>query len=305
MRDTDPVSGIEYAPCGPISIAYETFGEPDAVPVLLVMGLGSQMLAWPDGFCEDLASRGHWVVRFDNRDCGLSTHLPDSPPGTVYGAFLRRRAAYLMSDMAADTAGLIEHLGRGSIHIVGVSMGGCISQTLVLGDPSLARSLTLISTSTGSRRIGHPQPDVVRRMLTRRPARSRDEAIEQALSMWRRIGSPAYPLNEERVRRLVGVAYDRAYDPSGGTRQLAAILASPDRTVALQSLSVPTLVLHGLADPLIGVSGGRALAAAIPGARLVTYPGMGHDLPEPLWSAFVDEICEVITVGERAPRASS
>ena len=126
--------------------------------------------------------------------CGLSTHLPDSPPGTVYGAFLRRRAAYLMSDMAADTAGLVEHLGRGSIHIVGVSMGGCISQTLVLGDPSLARSLTLISTSTGSRRIGHPQPDVVRRMLTRRPAGSRDEAIEQALSMWRRIGSPGYPL---------------------------------------------------------------------------------------------------------------
>ncbi len=297
------MSGIEYAPCGQITIAYETFGETDAVPVLLVMGLGSQMLAWPDGFCEQLADRGHRVVRFDNRDSGLSTHLPDSPSGTVYGAFLRRRAAYLMSDMAADTAGLVDHLGHDSVHVVGVSMGGCISQTMVLQNPSVARSLTLISSSTGSRRVGHPHPDVVRRMLTRRPAGSRDEAVEQALSMWRRIGSPGYQLDEQRVRRLAGVAYDRAYDPSGGSRQLAAILASPDRTVALRSLSLPTLVLHGLADPLIGVSGGRALTAAIPDARLVTYPGMGHDLPEPLWPTFVDEICDVIALGEKASRA--
>ena len=296
----ETVSEIEYAPCGEITIAYETFGDLDGVPVLLVMGLGGQMLAWPDGFCELLASRGNRVIRFDNRDIGLSTHLSTAASGTVYGAFVRRHAPYLISDMADDARRLIDHLGVASAHVVGLSMGGCISQALVLEHPTVARSLTLMSSSTGSRWVGRPQPDVVRRMLTRRPARSRDEAIEQALSMWRRIGSPAYRLNEERIRRLAGQAYDRSYDPSGGARQLAAILASPDRSPLLSRISVPTLVIHGVADPLIGVSGGRALATLIPEARLLTYPGMGHDMPEQLWPSFVDEICDVISLGEKA-----
>ena len=290
--------GIQTAPANGITIAYETFGDAAAVPVLLVMGLGTQMLAWRDGFCRMLADRGHFVVRFDNRDIGLSTHLDDEPHGKPIAAFFGRRPAYLVSDMAADTAGLIEQLGVGSAHVVGVSMGGCISQSLAIARPELVRSLTSISSSTGSRRVGRPRFDIARYMVARKPAKDRAEAVALSVGTWQRIGSPGYPFDLTMVQQLAGEAYDRRYDPAGGARQFAAILGSPDRTTALRHIDMPTLVLHGEADPLITVSGGAATTAAIPGARLVTYPGMAHDLPEALWPRFVEEICMVIAAGE-------
>jgi len=285
-------------PSNGISLAYETFGDPGAVPILLVMGLGTQMIAWRDGFCERLAERGHYVTRFDNRDIGLSTHLDDARPGQPVAAFFGRAPAYLIPDMAADAAGLITELGVGSAHVVGVSMGGCISQALTLAHPQLVRSLTSISSSTGSRRVGRPRFEVAARMLLRRPAANRDEAIARSVATWRRIGSPGYPFDLAAVQALAGEAYDRRYDPAGGARQFAAILGSPDRTAVLDKVAVRTLVMHGEADPLIGVSGGAATAAAIPGARLVTFPGMGHDLPEALWPRFVEEIVANVAAGE-------
>ena len=292
------MTGIQTAPANGITIAYETFGDASDVPVLLVMGLGAQMLAWRDGFCQMLAERGHFVIRFDNRDIGLSTHLDGEQPGQPIAAFLGRKPAYLVPDMAADTAGLIEQLGVGSAHVVGVSMGGCISQSLAIDRSELVRSLTSISSSTGSRRVGRPRFDIARFMVVRKPAKDRAEAIALSVETWRRIGSPGFPFDLKMVQQLSGEAYDRRYDPAGGARQFAAILGSPDRTAALRKVDLPTLVLHGQADPLITVSGGAATAAAIPGARLVTYPGMGHDMPEALWPSFVEEICKVVTAGE-------
>jgi pimeloyl-ACP methyl ester carboxylesterase len=294
---------IRMAQSNGVTLAYQTFGDPGAVPILLVMGLGTQMIAWRDGFCALLAERGHYVTRFDNRDIGLSTHLDDATPGQPVTAFLGRAPAYLVPDMADDAAGLITELGVGSAHVVGVSMGGCISQSLTLAHPQLVRSLTSISSSTGSRRVGRPRFDVAARMLVRRPAANREEAIALSVATWRRIGSPVYPFDLTAIQAIAGEAYDRRYDPAGGARQFAAILGSPDRTAALSSVAAPTLVLHGEADPLIGVTGGAATAAAIPGARLVTFPGMGHDLPEALWPQFVDEISANVAAGE-ARRAS-
>jgi pimeloyl-ACP methyl ester carboxylesterase len=272
--------------------------------VLLVMGLGGQMVAWDDEFCAMLADRGHYVIRFDNRDIGLSTHLDQAAPGKPVSAFLGRRPAYLIEDMAEDAAGLVEQLDVGSVHVVGVSMGGCISQALALAHPGLVRSLTSMSSSTGSRRVGHPRLDVVGKLLLGKPAKSRAEAIALSESMFRRIGSPGYPIDVERLSRIAGLAYDRRYDPAGSARQFAAILGSPDRTAALANVAVPTLVMHGEADPLIAVSGGRATAAAIPNSRLVTFPGMGHDIPEPLWPRFAEEIGGIVDEGE-ARRAAA
>jgi pimeloyl-ACP methyl ester carboxylesterase len=200
--------------------------------------------------------------------------------------------------MARDTAELIGALGNESMHVVGLSMGGCISQLATLEHPHLVRSLTSMSSTTGSRRVGRPRLDIARRMVTQKPASTKEEAIELALANWRQTASPGYPFDEQRQRRRVSDSYDRRYDPAGGARQFAALLAAPDRTAALASVTAPTLVLHGEADPLIGVSGGRATAAAVPGARLVTFPGMGHDLPEALWASFVAEIARTVEQGE-------
>ncbi len=293
---------IRTVPSNGITLAYETFGDPDAVPVLLVMGLGTQMLAWHDGFCELLADRGHYVIRFDNRDIGLSTHLRDERPGRPIAAFVGRKPAYLIPDMADDAAGLVEQLLPDGAHVVGVSMGGCISQALAIQRPDLVRSLTSMSSSTASRRVGRPRLDIAAMMLFRRAAGSREEAIAASIDTWRRIGSPGYPFDRERAERLAGEAYDRCYDPAGVSRQFAAILGTPDRTAALRRLDVPTVVLHGEADPLITVSGGRATADAIRGARLRTYPGMGHDLPDALWPSFVEEISTVAASGEQVRR---
>lgn len=285
------------AAVGDLQLAYETFGDPGDPALLLVMGLGTQMLAWPDEFCADLAATGRYIVRFDNRDVGLSTHL-DHLPVPVPGRVLlkRDRAPYSVQDMAGDALGLMDVLGLDTVDLVGISMGGFIAQTVALTAPERLRSLTLIMTSTGSRRVGHPSPKVMRQLLKRRPMRDRASAIAATLEVFGLIGSPGYALDQDYLMQQAGASYDRAYDPAGYLRQLAAVLTQPDRTKGLRGLSVPTLVIHGLHDPLVAASGGLALARTIPGARFIGYSGMGHDLPRPLWNPIAQEIAHVARV---------
>jgi pimeloyl-ACP methyl ester carboxylesterase len=282
---------IQRVPVRDVEIAYEAFGDRSDPAVVLVMGLGTQMLAWPDEFCGRLADSDRYVVRFDNRDCGLSTHLDWLAAPDPARVLLRRETApYRIENMAADTLGLMDALRLDTVDLVGASMGGFIAQAAALASPDRLRSLTLLMTSTGSRRVGYPSPKVARRLLRRRSVGDRDAAIAMAVSVFRLIGSPGYVFDEEYLQRLAGRSYDRAYDPKGYLRQLAACLVQQDRTPRLRELRVPTLVIHGLHDPLVSPSGGLALARAIPGARFVGYSGMGHDLPRELLSEIASEI---------------
>jgi pimeloyl-ACP methyl ester carboxylesterase len=274
-----------------IDIAYETFGDPGHPPLLLVMGLGTQMIAWPDELCEDLAGRGYYVVRFDNRDVGASTHLDGvRAPRITKVATKRARPPYTIDDMADDAAGLVDALDLGPVHLVGASLGGFIAQTVALRHPDKVRSLTLIMTSTGSRLVGQADPRLISRLLVRRAVSTREEAGELALETFRVIGSKGYALDEDRLRDVGARSFDRRYDPWGYRRQLAAVVAQPNRTEGLRALRLPALVVHGLHDPLVAPSGGVALARAIRGSRFVGFQGMGHDLPRDLWPEFADHI---------------
>jgi pimeloyl-ACP methyl ester carboxylesterase len=276
---------------GDLEIAYETFGDENDPALLLVMGLGTQMLAWPDPFCEKLAASGRYVIRFDNRDVGLSTHLDGVRAPQPAAVVLRRaKPPYQIEDLARDALGLLDALGIETVDLVGASMGGFISQTIALLAPERLRTLTLIMTSTGGKTVGYPHPRVARELLKRRRTRDRETAIAAAIDVFSLIGSPGYALDEEYLQRQAGASYDRAYDPAGYLRQLAACLAQPDRTKQLRRLDVPTLVMHGLADPLVSATGGLALARTIPGAKFVGFSGMGHDLPKPLWQPLADEV---------------
>lgn len=285
-----------------IEIAYETFGDDVNPPILLVMGLGTQMLAWPDAMCQALADRGFHVIRFDNRDCGLSTHFEGQrAPSFVDVVVRRQRPPYTIDDMARDTAGLMDALGIDSVHLVGASMGGFIAQTVAIHYPQRVRSLTLIMTSTGNRRVGNPKPAVFSRLTKRRVAQDRTSAQQAAVETFRIIGSKGYAFDEEYMLDLGGRSYDRAYDPAGYLRQLAAIAAQPDRSENLRRVKVPALVIHGLHDPLVASSGGLAAAKLLPNAKFVGYAGMGHDLPRELWS---DYTMEIASLAERAERVS-
>jgi pimeloyl-ACP methyl ester carboxylesterase len=287
------LSEERLAPCNGIEIAYQEVGDANAEPLLLVMGLGTQMLGWDEQFCAQLAERGFRVVRFDNRDIGHSTMLEDAGvPGRVE-VFLGRRstAAYLLSDMAADTIGLMDHLGIESAHVVGASMGGMIAQTLAIEHAERVRSLVSIMSTTGSRRVGAPTLKAYGAIFAK-PPHGRDAYIERVLRTFKVIGSPAFTTDEPRLRDVAGRMYDRSHNPKGILRQIHAISASGDRTKALRKLQVPTTVLHGSRDPLVRPSGGRATAQAIPNARLRMVEGMGHDLPRELWPIFIDEIAD-------------
>jgi pimeloyl-ACP methyl ester carboxylesterase len=289
----DSVMG--HAPVNDIDIYYETFGGEAGPPLLLVCGLGMQLTSWSAEWFEALATEGWRVIAYDNRDVGLSTHLADA--GTPDFAQLLSggdlNVAYLLSDMAADAAGLLDHLGIEAAHVVGISMGGMIAQQLAIDHPSRVLSLCSIMSSTGSPFVGQPTPEAAASLLGAAPA-SRKEAEDLAVAMWGVFGSPGYPFDEERERRLAGEAYDRAHDPDGFARHAAALLASPDRTEQLGTVTVPTVVIHGLADTLVTPSGGEATAAAIQGARLVSIEGMGHSLPFGVWPTVISAIDENI-----------
>jgi pimeloyl-ACP methyl ester carboxylesterase len=281
----------QMAPANGIELCYQEMGDPDGEPLLLVMGLATQMIAWDEEFCGMLAEHGFRVVRFDNRDIGRSTKIKAAGlPGKV-DLFIGRRgtAPYLLRDMAADSFGLMDHLGIGSAHLVGASMGGMIVQAAAIEDPGRVRSLTSIMSTTGSRRVGHPSYKTFG-LLLGNPPREREAAIERVIKTFKLIGSPGYPFEEKRVREIAGRSFDRGHSEAGIARQLHAITASGDRTPALRKLNLPALVIHGRNDLLVNPSGGRATARAIPGARLKMIDGMGHDLPRALWPTFVEEI---------------
>jgi pimeloyl-ACP methyl ester carboxylesterase len=290
------------APANGIELCYQEMGDPEGEPLLLVMGLATQMIAWDEEFCAMLAERDFRVVRFDNRDIGRSTRISSAGvPNLLEMAVGRRGSApYLLRDMAADTLGLMDHLEIGSAHLVGASMGGMIVQSTAIESPERVRSLTSIMSTTGSRRVGHPSYKTFG-LLLGRPPRQREAAIERVVKTFKMIGSPGYPFEEERVREIAGRSFDRGHSQAGIARQLHAITASGDRTPALRRLDVPALVIHGKGDVLVNPSGGRATAKAIPGARLKMIDGMGHDLPRALWPTFVEEIA---ANAARAPKSS-
>lgn len=273
-----------------ITLAYEQLGAPDGVPLLLVAGLGQQLHSWPDQFCTLLTDRGYRVIRFDNRDAGHSTHAEFPPPRPA--AMLRKRLdprQYDLGDLAADTAGLLDALDVPAAHVVGISMGGMIAQMLAARFPERVLSLTSMSSTTGARRVGRPALSTWRLMMAR-PARDRTAFADRAVRMFRHIGSAGYPFDEDMVRELAGLAWDRDQSPAGVVRQLAAIIKSGDRTRELNRISAPTLVIHGDRDLMVHPTGGARTAAAIPGARLETVRGLGHDLPRGAWPTFVDLI---------------
>lgn len=284
-----------------IEIAYESFGGDGDPTVLLVMGLGIQMLGWDDGLCAMLVDRGHRVVRFDNRDVGLSTHMHDAPPPDPFAALAgdASSASYRLDDMADDALALLDALGVQRAHVVGASLGGMIAQTAAIRAPERVLSLTSIMSTTGEAAVTRSTPEA-QQALMQPPAGDRDGAIEATVRAFRTIGSPGFELDEPALRERAGRSYDRAYDPLGTARQLVAIYASGDRTELLRELRIPTVVIHGAADPLIQLPAGEATAAAIPGAELIVVDGMGHDLPRALWPRIADAIAGVVARGEAA-----
>ena len=282
-------------PANGIELCHQTFGDPADPPLLLVMGLGAQMILWPEELFLGLAARGRYVIRFDNRDVGLSTKTPGPPPDVL--ALMTRRAAggevgpadvpYTLSDMAADAAALLDALGIERADVVGASMGGMIVQHLAFEHPERVRSATSIMSTTGNPAVGQATPEAIG-VLLRQPPTTRDEAIAQGVAASKVISGPLW--DEDDARRRATDSYDRMFHPAGAAFQLAAIVASGDRTDRLGSVQAPFLVIHGREDPLIDVSGGVATADAVPGAELVLLDDMGHYLPRPLFPQLIDAI---------------
>ncbi len=271
-----------------ITLCYETFGDSSNPAALLIMGLGTQMVAWQDDFCSQLAARGLYVVRFDNRDIGRSTHLQGPPPSLTQ--LLRGSgdaARYTLVDMAEDAAGLLSELGLAPAHVIGASQGGMIAQALAARHPEQVRSLVSLMSSTGGRWVGRPALSSYPIFIRKAP-RERAAFIEYAVRMFTKVGSRGMPQDTDGVRKIAALSFDRELDRTGSGRQLAAIIASGDRTAELRHITVPTLVIHGTADSLVSPSGGRATARAIPDAKLMMIEGMGHDLPRVLWPRLID-----------------
>jgi pimeloyl-ACP methyl ester carboxylesterase len=290
-----PHSDPAHANCNGIEICYDTFGDPSAPPMLLVMGLGGQMISWEEEFCEALAARGYWVVRYDNRDIGLSTRFDAAGVPDLMAMMQTMmqgqdiEAPYTLRDMADDAVGLLDALEIKSAHIVGVSMGGMIVQTMAIHHPDRVRTMTSIMSMTGDPDLPNPDPEVISLLVRPAPA-DRESYIASSVETWKALGSPGFPFDEDLIRKRAGRAYDRGLCPEGTMRQLAAILASGSRKEALASVSVPTLVIHGDADPLVPVAGGIDTAEAIPGAELMIIEGMGHEIPVPVAPRVIDAI---------------
>jgi pimeloyl-ACP methyl ester carboxylesterase len=274
-----------------IELCYQTFGDPADEPLVLVMGLGGPMTWWDSDLCEMLARAGFYVVRFDNRDIGRSSRARGRVTrATLARAFVggRVRAPYTLDDMAADTFGLMDHLDLESAHLVGASMGGMIAQTMTIAEPRRVRSLTSIMSTTGKRTVGWQSPSLLPTLIS--PRNSREDYVKGSAKVWKIIGSPGYPVDEEKGRQRAADTYDRGVPRSGVLRQMMAVLTQPNRSIRLRSLNVPTLVIHGLADKMVHASGGRATSAAIPGSELLLIDGMGHDLPPELFETYVSAI---------------
>ncbi|WP_110182029.1 alpha/beta fold hydrolase [Nocardioides solisilvae] len=281
------------APVSPgVELCYQTFGDPGGDPLLLVMGLGGPMTWWDTALCEQLARAGFHVVRYDNRDTGRSTHLAARVTrAMLVRAFMGRRvrAPYSLADMADDAFGLMDHLGLEAAHVAGVSMGGMIAQTMAVAQPRRVLSLTSIMSTTGRRTVGWQNPKLLPALVAPRHP-GREAYVQTSAALWKMIGSPDYPVEHEVLAERARVTYDRGFDARGVLRHMLAVLTQPDRTRRLRGLRIPTSVVHGTADRMVHVSGGRATAAAVPGAELVLVDGMGHDMPEALHPSLVDVI---------------
>ena len=284
-----------------ITIEYDTFGNSGNPTILMIMGLGAQMITWDEELCRQIADRGFFVVRFDNRDVGLTDKIEGGPRPNVLAAMAgdTSSASYTLDDMAADAAGLLDALDIDKAHIVGASMGGMIAQTFAINYPARTLSLCSIMSTTGAPGTGTPHPHVVPILLGPRP-HSRAEAEDRAEEAVKAFGSKGLEVDWARVRQRAGEAFDRCFYPVGFARQLVAILASGDRTERLHRLDVPTVVIHGTDDALVDPSGGTATAKAIPGAELIEIDGMGHDLPLGAWPTIVDAIVRNTQKAEEA-----
>jgi pimeloyl-ACP methyl ester carboxylesterase len=279
-----------------IQIEYETFGNPSGRPLLLIIGLGGQLIFWDEALCRDLAGRGHYVIRFDNRDAGLSTKFEEGGiPNLVetFGKIMQGEKIippYTLDDMADDAAGLLGALGIQKAHICGMSMGGMIAQTVAIRHSSRVLSLISIYSNTGNPELPPPKPEVME-LLIAPPPKEREAGIEHMVGVFKSFAGPGFPFDEEWTRKIMGESYDRCFYPQGMARQLVAILAHGDRRPALASVKVPALVIHGTADPLVSVEGGKDTAKSIPGAQLMLIEGMGHDLPHGgAWPRIVEAI---------------
>jgi len=273
-----------------LQLEYESFGDPAATPLLLLMGLSYQMIEWDDDLCALIADRGFWVTRFDNRDVGLSTKLETlGTPDLKTMLAGTATPPYSLDDMADDAVGILETLGVGAAHVVGVSMGGMIAQLIAIHHQERVLSLTSIMSTVGGPNVVQAEPSVGAALLAP-PGRTRKERVEQSLANRRLIFGTGMPFDEDRARRKAERAVDRCFYPDGVRRQIAAIFAAPDRTAALGELTTPTLVIHGENDPLVPPANGRQTEAALPGAQLIMVPGMGHALPEQVWPQLVDAI---------------
>jgi len=278
-----------------IQIEYDTFGDSSFPVLLLIAGNGAQMIVWDAEFCELLAKKGLFVIRFDNRDAGLSTKFDEAGIPDMMAAIKAAmegktvESAYTLDDMADDSVGLLNALGIEKAHICGASMGGMIAQVISYRHPKYAMSLTSIMSTTGNPDLPYGKLDAIAAVVAPAPE-ERKAYVEHFVNVWRRIWSPGFPFEEERVRTFMEKSYDRSYCPQGMARQNTAVIASGDRRPLLSSIKVPTLVIHGADDPLIPVEGGKDTARAIPGASLLIINGMGHDMPKKVWSEIADAI---------------
>jgi pimeloyl-ACP methyl ester carboxylesterase len=289
-----------------VELCFQTFGDPADEAALLIMGLGGPMTWWDPDFCTVLASKGFFVIRFDNRDTGKSSKIrhrirrPD-----VVKAFLGRpvHAPYTLSTMGEDALAILDELGIARAHLCGVSMGGMIAQTLAAHHPDSVLSLTSIMSNTGNFWTGQPAPRLLPIFLSR-PRGGREESVERVVKVFKTIGSRGLPQDLDAIRDMAERSYDRDHDPNGPGRQLAAIIASGDRTKELRTISAPTLVIHGTDDRLVGPTGGRATARAIPNAKILKIKGMGHDLPRAAWPQMLDAIAATAALAEPVRQAA-
>ncbi len=296
MGDKTMTDAPDYAQVGDLRIAYQRFGRREYPALLLVMGLGTQMVAWDDAFCGQLAERGLCVVRFDNRDIGLSSHWPrggrPNLDALIQAQFEGQAVAapYTLIDMAGDTVGLMDALGIEQAHLAGISMGAMIGQEMAVRWPERLLTLTSIMSTTGAPDLPPPTPEALDILINPFPS-DREGYIAAFMAAYRVLSGPIHAVDDAMTRRWAAVHYERGLNPDGIARQTAAILASGDRTLRLQGIKRPVLVLHGDKDPLLPVAHGRATAEAIPGARLEIIAGMGHAIPASLWGVVIDQIC--------------